>query len=88
MTCDFWKCKYFAECLSHNLYSGAKYPPCGVCVHFDMCDVCVKYIECCDLVVKFLPQMFRRMVRDIRCGFDLCEVERIIRRNTRGGKKS
>lgn len=88
MTCDFWECSHFAECVEHTLYSGAKYPPCACCVHFDMCDFCTRYVECADLVTRYLPHMFRRLVHDLRYGLDLEKTQQFIRRNTRGGKRS
>lgn len=88
MVCDYWGCCHFEECRVRCTYSGAKYPPCAICIHFDMCDVCTEYIDCCDLVTKFLPNMFRRLVLDIRHGVDTQRIEQHIRRNTRGGKRS
>lgn len=88
MVCDFWTCKRFEDCKLHCVYSGANYPPCACCVHFDMCDSCTRFAECADLVAKYLPQMFRRLVLDIRHGEDTQRTEQYIRRNTRGGKRS
>lgn len=88
MVCDYWACSRFEDCKARCTYSGSKYPPCAMCVHFDMCDVCSRYIECADLVTKYLPQMFRRLVLDIRHGEDTSRTEQHIRRNTRGGKRS
>ena len=88
MVCNFWSFCNFEDCKKHCTYSGAKYPPCAMCVHFDMCDVCTKYVECADLVTRYLPDMFRRLVLDIRHGEDTQRTEQHIRRNTRGGKRS
>lgn len=88
MVCDFWGCKLFDDCKAHCVYSGTKYPPCALCVRFDMCSSCTHYVECCDLVVKYLPQMFRRLVLDIRHGEETHRTEQHIRRNTKGGKRS
>lgn len=88
MVCDYWACRRFEDCKACCTYSGSKYPSCHACVHFDMCDVCTRYVECADLVTKFLPQMFRRLVNDIRHGEDTQRTEQHIRRNTRGGKRS
>lgn len=87
MVCDWWECSRFDECMSQCLYSGANYPPCACCVHFDRCDLCSHYVECADLVTRYLPQLFRRMVRDIRLGENLQRTEQIINRNTLGGRK-
>lgn len=88
MVCDFWACKHFEDCKVHCVYSGAKYPPCACCVRFDMCDSCTRFVECAELVTRYLPQMFRRLVLDIRHGEDTQRAEQYIRRNTRGGKRS
>ena len=88
MTCDFWECSHFVDCVEHTFYSGAKYPPCACCVHFDLCDVCTRYVECADLVTRYLPQMFRRLVHDLRYGLDTERTQQFIRQNTRGGKRS
>lgn len=87
MVCDFWECSNFAECSSRCVYSGAKYPPCACCVHFDLCDVCSHYVECANLVTRYLPQLFRRMVRDIRLGEDTDRITQIVHRETLGGRK-
>lgn len=88
MVCDFWACKHFEDCKVHCVYSGAKYPPCAMCVQFDLCDSCTRFVECAELVTRYLPQMFRRLVLDIRHGEDTQRAEQYIRRNTRGGKRS
>ena len=85
MTCDFWECEHFSECPQVGFVY--KYPPCAACSSFDSCAVCVHYVECCDLVRKVLPNMFRRLVREIRHGEDLEGVQQYIRRNTHGGKR-
>lgn len=85
MTCDIWECKNLVEC--KRVYSNFNYAPCASCSRFDSCDVCLHYVECCDLVCKYLPNMFRRLVREIRHGENLEGVQQYIRRNTRGGKK-
>lgn len=85
MTCDFWECEHRSECPQIGYIY--KYPPCAACMSFDSCAVCVHYIECCDLVRKILPNMFRRLVREIRHGENLESVQQYIRRNTHGGKK-
>lgn len=87
MVCDWWECFRYEDCMIDNLYSGAKRPPCAFCVRFDACDFCSHYVECADLVTRYLPQLFRRMVRDIRLGEDTQRTEQIIRRNTLGGRK-
>lgn len=84
MTCDVWECKYRDKCpLIGYIY---KHPPCAACTSFDMCRSCTHYIECCDLVVHYLPNMFRRLVREIRSGEDWEYLQQYIRRNTHGGK--
>lgn len=88
MVCDFWECDHFDDCKVRCTPSGAKYPPCHACIHYDLCDFCTNYVECADLVTKFLPQMFRRLVLDIRHGENTQRAEQHIRRNTRGGKRS
>lgn len=88
MVCDYWECERFKDCKARCIFSGAKYPFCASCIHYDLCDFCANYVECADLVTKFLPQMFRRMVREIRLGEDTLRTEQYIRRNTRGGKRS
>lgn len=86
MVCDWWKCEHFVECRERFYY--ANYPPCASCVQFDACSVCGRFIECAELVTRYLPNMFRRLVRDIRLGEDTQQIEQHIRRNTLGGKKS
>lgn len=88
MVCNYWICRNFEDCKSRGFYSDTKYPPCALCVHFDKCDVCSRYVECADLVTKYLPDMFRRLVLDIRHGENTQRTEQYIRRNTRGGKRS
>ncbi len=39
------------------------------------------------MVTKYLPQMFRRLVREIRLGEDTERTQQIIRRNTLNGRK-
>lgn len=85
--CDWWRCSRFEDCKSRCIYSGAKYPPCAFCVHLDMCDTCAEFVNCSELVTTFLPNMFRRLVREIRLGEDTSKTEQFIRRNTLGGKK-
>ena len=87
MTCDWWECELFSDCKLRCIYSGANYPPCAMCVHLDLCDTCVNYVKCADLVTRYLPNMFRRLVREIRLGEDTTRTQQIIRRNTLGGKK-
>lgn len=82
-----WDCVNFEECKLHLLFNGAKYPPCVSCVHFDTCDFCSKYIDCAELVTRYLPDMFRRLVRDIRLGEDTTRTCQFINRNTLGGRK-
>lgn len=85
LTCDFWECKNREECI--QAYGGVRYRPCPACSGFDSCTYCAHYIECCDLVVKYLPNMFCRLVREIRHGENLEQVQQYIRRNTHGGKR-
>lgn len=87
ITCDWWECSHFDECVEHCLFAGSNYPPCGCCVHFDYCDFCTHQLECAQLVTKYLPNMFRRLVRDIRHGEDPVRDIQFIRRNTLGGKR-
>lgn len=87
MVCDWWECEHFGKCKDRCIYTGAKYPPCACCVSFDMCSVCPHYVECADLVRKYLPNMFRRLVREIRLGEDTQHTEQYIRRNTLHGRK-
>lgn len=87
MVCDWWECEHYENCKSRCFYSGAKYPPCACCYQFDMCSVCTRYVECADLVTKFLPQMFRRLVREIRLGENTEHTEQIMRKNTLHGRK-
>lgn len=85
MVCDWWDCALFEDCKARHI--GFKYPPCPCCPQFDMCTVCANYLECADLVRKYLPNMFRRLVREIRLGEDTQHTEQYIRRNTLGGRK-
>lgn len=85
MTCDWWECEHFPDCREH--FSDFKYPPCASCIYFDTCSVCSHYVECADLVSRFLPHMFRRLVREIRLGESTAKTEQEIRRNTLRGKK-
>lgn len=88
--CDWWECSHFKECSERSLVSGRKYPPCACCVHFDKCDYCQNYIDCADVVRTYLPDMFRRLVREIRTGEDSAKLDyynQLIRRNTLGGRK-
>lgn len=87
MVCDWWECARYEDCKLECVYSGAKRPPCARCVRFDMCDYCSNFVECADLITRYLPDMFRRMVRDIRLGEDTQRIEQIIRRKTLGGRK-
>ena len=85
LTCDYWECKHRDTCpLVGRVYP---HPPCAMCTSFDGCGVCAHYIECCDLVCKFLPNMFRRLVREIRHGENLENVQQYIRMNTHGSKR-
>lgn len=87
MVCDFWECKYKQECKQR--YKHYKYTPCACCLGFDKCSHCACYIDCCDDVVRYLPDMFRRLVKEIRCGEDTAKTEQAIRRATdrRKGKR-
>lgn len=85
MVCDWWDCKHRIECRQRFAYM--KYTPCASCVQFDLCRSCTNYVECADLVTKFLPNMFRRLVREIRLGEDTTQTQQIIRRNTLNGRK-
>lgn len=87
MVCDWWKCSRFDDCKLNCVYTGSKRPPCACCVHFDACESCSDLPECVGLVIKYLPQLFRRMVRDIRLGENTQRTEQIIRRMTLGGRK-
>lgn len=87
MVCDFWECSHWSECAERAFVSGQNYPPCPCCVKFDSCEICANYIDCCGLVCKYLPNMFRRLVLEIRHGEDTTFTERYIRLNTLGGKK-
>ena len=71
MVCDYWECQLRLDCEKYLIFSGAKYPPCARCVQFDTCGVCMHYVECADLVTKYLPNMFRRLVKEISQGLDI-----------------
>ncbi len=86
MVCDWWECANFEDCKAHN-GGYLNYPPCACCIRFDSCSVCSHYVECADLVTQFLPEMFRRMVREIRLGEDTEHTQQVIRRKTCGGRK-
>lgn len=85
MVCDYWECSHYAQCLI--LLAPEERLPCPFCVHWDMCDYCRNFVECAELVTHYLPNMFRRMVRDIRTGEDTMKTEQYINRNTLGGRK-
>lgn len=70
-------------------YKGYKYTPCASCQGFDKCSHCINYIDCCDYVVKYLPDMFRRLVKEIRTGEDTVKTEQSIKRSfdRRKGKR-
>lgn len=85
MVCDYWECNHRIQCLRALSVDGRL--PCACCVHFDKCDYCRNYMECADLVTRYLPDMFRRMVREIRTGEDTTKTEQCIRRNTLNGRK-
>ena len=87
MVCDYWQCKYKEKCKKR--YSDQKYTPCAMCSGFDKCSHCVNYIDCCDLVVQYLPDMFRRLVKEIRTGEDTVKTQQAICRATdrRKGKR-
>ena len=72
-------------CREH--FKDMKYTPCASCLQFDACRSCANYVECADLVTRFLPNMFRRLVREIRLGEDTTRTQQAIRRNTLGGRK-
>ncbi len=84
MVCDYWRCEHVADC--RNVFSEYKFPPCATCPRFDKCDVCANYIDCAKLITRYLPDMFRRLVREIRNGEDTAKTEQLIRRNTKGKK--
>ena len=88
MVCDWWECSFRPTCMEHCLFNGAKYPPCASCVKFDCCDYCNHYTECAKLISRYLPNMFRRLVREIRNGEDTAQTEKYIRRKTCGGRKN
>lgn len=85
MVCDWWECRHRSDC--RRLYPDMIYPPCASCVQFDLCKSCVNYVECAELVTRYLPNMFRRLVREIRLGEDTTRTQQIIRRNTLNGRK-
>lgn len=86
LVCDWWVCSCYNDCKAQCYYTGAKYPPCACCVRFDKCSVCANYVDCADIVTKYLPNMFRRLVREIRLGEDTQKTEQYIKRNTLGGR--
>ena len=88
MVCDWWDCENFEECKKHCLFNGTNYPPCASCVRFDSCDFCAHYVECSKLITQFLPNMFRRLVREIRLGEDTALTVQQIKRDTCGGRKN
>lgn len=85
--CDYWQCKYKEQCKLRH--SDRKYTPCASCTGFDKCSHCANYISCCDLVVRYLPDMFRRLVKEIRTGEDTVKAQQSILRATdrRKGKR-
>mgnify|MGYP003504383299 FL=1 len=87
MVCDYWICKHKQEC--RERHADRKYTPCACCQGFDKCSHCAEYINCCGLVVRYLPDMFRRLVREIMLGEDTAKTEQAIRRVTdrRKGKR-
>lgn len=90
MVCDWWSCSHRPECDIKAVYSCAKYPPCACCSHFDKCDFCENYIDCADVVRTYLPDMFRRLVREILLGEDVAKLKRyeqLILKNTLHGRK-
>lgn len=88
MVCDWWECANRPECMQHCLFNGAKYPPCAMCINFDCCSVCANYIDCANLVCRYLPNMFRRLVREIRLGEDTQSTQKLINKHTLGGRKN
>lgn len=87
MVCDYWECRLRSDCEDHLLFNGAKYTPCAFCVQFDSCSVCANYIDCAQLVTRYLPNMFRRLVKEIRQGEDTQQIQQIINKNTLSGRK-
>lgn len=86
MVCDWWECSKRSEC--EQRYKNRNYPPCAVCVSFDKCDVCVNAAECTGLIFRYLPHMYRRLVREIRLGEDTTKTQQIIRQHTpKSGKR-
>lgn len=83
--CNWWECSRFFEC--REQFCCAKYPPCACCVSFDQCDVCMRQNECLQLVLRYLPDLYRRMVHDIRLGVDTDYTAQQIRQRTLDGKK-
>lgn len=77
MVCDYWECELRSDCKERH---GGKFPPCACCMQFDKCSVCSRYIECCDLVRRYLPDMFRRLVKEIRNGEDSAKTLQKINR--------
>lgn len=87
MVCDWWECSFRSGCMQHCLFNGAKYPPCASCVRFDLCDNCTNYVDCAKLITRYLPNMFRRLVREIRLGEDTAQTQQFINKRTCGGRK-
>lgn len=85
MVCDWWECSDRDLC--RERFKDMNYTPCAFCRQFDACGICSHYVECADLVTKFLPNMFRRLVREIRLGEDTTRTQQMIRRNTLNGRK-
>lgn len=86
MVCDWWECKDRDECKKR--YNNRNYPPCATCMSFDKCEVCTNASECLGLIFRYLPNMFRRLVREIRLGEDTTKTVQAIRRATpKSGKK-
>ena len=88
MVCDWWECSFRQMCMQHCLFDGAIYPPCASCVRFDLCDCCINYVDCAKLVTRYLPNMFRRLVREIRLGEDSASAVRKITKDTCCGRKN
>ena len=87
MVCDWWDCKYYSDCKNLLIYNGCKFPPCASCVRFDLCESCKNYVDCAGLITRYLPNMFRRLVREIRLGEDTEKTQQKIRKRTLGGQK-
>lgn len=80
MVCDYWQCKEKQRCKIRH--AELKYTPCAFCTGFDKCSHCINYLDCCALVVRFLPDMFRRLVKEIRTGEDSVKTQQAILRAT------